>query len=256
MTVTAFCAAGSATDCSAHSLRSEYAVSVLGLPVGRAQLRAEFGDGRYSIRFSGKVKGLARLFSDAEASARASGTESPARLQPSSYTHSVTEDDKTETVRLSFSGSDVSAVSAEPPRRHPERYVPVTTADKANVIDPVTALVWPVTEPAAAQLCDRTLPLFDGRQRFDLVLSYSRTEVVEGGDDGYSGPAAVCAIRYRPISGHRPGKESVEFMAANKDLEVWMAPVGDLGVAAPVKIRIRTSFGPLVLEAMRFEADR
>ena len=124
-TVAALCAAGGATDSSAHSLRSEYAVSVLGLPVGRAQLRAEFGDGRYSIRFSGKVKGLARLFSDAEASARASGSEDSARLQPSSYAHSVTEDDKTETVRLAFSGSDVSAVSAEPPRRHPERYVPI-----------------------------------------------------------------------------------------------------------------------------------
>jgi hypothetical protein len=40
VTVAALCAAGGATDCSAHSLRSEYAVSVLGLPVGRAQLRA------------------------------------------------------------------------------------------------------------------------------------------------------------------------------------------------------------------------
>ena len=42
---------------------------------------------------------------------------------------------------------------------------------------------------------------------------------------GYSGDVLVCAARYNPIAGHRTGRKSTQFMADNKDMEVWLAPV-------------------------------
>lgn len=240
---------------SAASVRADYSVSVRGLPVGSARLKAEFADGRYAVKFSGRVKGLVRLFSDARASAEAEGEESDGHLLPAVYQHQWTEDDDAEIVNIRFADLGVSEVSVEPPPKHPERYVPVTAAHKAGVLDPVSAFVWPAPGGATPDICDRTLPLFDGQQRFDLALSFSRSETFSTGDGSYSGPAVVCAIRYRPISGHRPGKESVQFMAENKDMEVWMAPTSNGDVVVPVKISIRTSFGRVVLEARDFSAD-
>ncbi len=42
---------------------------------------------------------------------------------------------------------------------------------------------------------------------------------------GYSGAVLVCTGRYNPIAGHRTGRKSTQFMADNRDMEVWLAPV-------------------------------
>jgi hypothetical protein len=148
----------------------------------------------------------------------------------------------------------VSDVVVDPPPRRPERRVPLTEDDLANVLDLASAFVWPVAAAAGPEICNRTLPLFDGTQRFDLAFSFSRSAIFEARDGSYSGPATVCAVRYRPISGHRRDRDTVTFMAENKDIEVWMAPAAD-DFAVPVKIRARTEHGFFALEAREFGAD-
>jgi hypothetical protein len=236
-----------------ETIRIEYAASVMGIPVGRGVLEAEVSDAAYTASFDGRVKGLARLFTDGHFAAEARGALAADRLQPSEYVHRMVEDDDEERVRLGFEGSRAASVSAEPPRRNPDRYMPVAPADLAAVIDPLSAALWPAGQ--AGQTCDRALPLFDGRHRFDIRLSYKGTEAFTARDGSYSGEAVVCAMRYVPISGHRPDKKSVIFMAANEDMQVWMAPVGDGSLLAPVKLDIRADFGRVVLEARHVGVD-
>ena len=99
-------------------------------------------------------------------------------------------------------------------------------------------------------VCNRILPIFDGGARFNITLSYSGTKQVKA--KGYSGPAMVCSARYTPVAGHRPDKPATKFMADNRDLEVWMAPVGQTHVAAPFKISVKTMTGTAVIEALEF----
>ena len=77
-----------------------------------------------------------------------------------------------------------------------------------------------LTDPAN---CNRTIPIFDGAARFDMVLSYGETQSVE--KPGYKGPVLVCNARYVPIAGHRSLRPSTKFMEDNKDMQVWLAPV-------------------------------
>ena len=235
----------------AATFSTEYSVRLVGIPIGTAGVEAKFRDGRYTIAFSGRVGGLARLFSHASASAAAAGETGSDRLSPSEYRHQWTEDDETERARVRFRNADVIEISLERPVRHKEQDVPVTEAHKRNVLDPASAFLWPASAGAAPETCERTLKLFNGRHRFDLAFRYSRTDSFQASDGSYSGPAVVCAMRYTPLSGYRRSKASVRFMAENRDMEVWMAPTGD-GFVAPVKIRVRTKYGRLVLEARRF----
>jgi hypothetical protein len=239
---------------AAASLDIEYSVSLRGLPIGSARLKADVEDERYAIDFSGQVKGLVRLFSDGEASASAAGAAADGKLQPAQYSQYWIEDDDDETIRVAFSGATATDISVEPPVKRPERYVPVTKAHRTDVLDPASAFVWPAPGGVTPELCDRTLPIFDGRRRFDLELRFSRTETFDEGDGSYSGPAVVCAVRYRPIAGHRPNRKSVKEMAANEDIEVWMASA-DEAMAAPVRIRIGTKFGRVALNAREFSAQ-
>jgi len=54
-----------------------------------------------------------------------------------------------------------------------EGRIPVTEANKRNIVDPTSALIMPVPEgepligPAA---CNRTIPVYDGYVRFDVTL--------------------------------------------------------------------------------------
>ena len=92
----------------------------------------------------------------------------------------------------------------------------------------------------------------EGRTRFDLLLAYAGTETVSGGEKSYSGPVIVCSMRYRAVAGHKNDKEDIAALEAERDMRVWMAPVGDSGVMIPVKLHIRTKKVPLTLTADRF----
>ena len=78
-------------------------------------------------------------------------------------------------------------------------------------------------DPMDPANCNRTLPIFDGATRFDVVLSYGETRSVA--KPGYSGPVLVCNARYTPIAGHRPDRPGVKFMEDNREMSVWLAPV-------------------------------
>lgn len=238
----------------AASLRGEYSLSLRGIPIGSARLEAEVADGRYSVEFAGRVKGLVRLFTDGEATVRAEGAEADGALQPVAYSQYWAEKDDDETIRVAFSGRAASDISVEPPVKRPERYVPVEAEHKTGVLDPASAFVWSAPGGATPEMCDRTLPLFDGRRRFDLALSYSRTEDFEGPEGSYSGPAVVCAVRYLPIAGHRANRKTVRELAENEEIEVWMAPAGE-DIVAPVRIRVGTKYGRVVLNAKQFQTE-
>jgi hypothetical protein len=107
-----------------------------------------------------------------------------------------------------------------------------------------------VLAPAA---CRRTLPIFDGSQRFDMVLSFKRMDNVKA-ETGYRGPAVVCAMTYRPVAGYTPGAFRVGYLQKNRDMEMWFAPIAGTRLLAVVRISIPTMLGTAVLRATQFTA--
>ena len=131
--------------------------------------------------------------------------------------------------------------------------MPLTQEHKRGVVDPISALLMPVLSkggPQEAGNCDRTLPIFEGTERFDIRLSYLRTEMVKT-QKGYEGPAVVCRASYDAIAGHRP-KGSAQYMEQNRTIEAWLVPIGDTKMMAPWRISMGTKLGTLILEAAEF----
>ena len=73
--------------------------------------------------------------------------------------------------------------------------------------------------------------------------------------NGYNGPVAVCAVRYVPIAGHRPDRPGTKFMAENKSMEIWLAPIELARVLMPYRISVRTMIGTTVIEASQFSVE-
>lgn len=243
-----------ASPATAGALKVEYSVSIRGLPVGTARLSAEDGDGRYQIALSARVAGLARLFSDADVRAQATGSLGAERPLPESYQHVWVEDGETENVAMHFAGTAVTDIALDPPRRRPERYLPMTDADKADVLDPVSAFLWPAPNGPTPDMCARTIPLIDGKYRFDLDLAFLREDRFSARGESRARPALVCGLRYRQISGHRIDRRGGGFMKQDSAAEIWLVPAGP-GFLAPAKIQIESRVGRVVLQARSFDVD-
>ena len=242
-------------DADALSLAIDYSVSVRGFPVGRAHIRAETIEDRYAMSFSAGITGLARLFTQISTMAQATGVIGDDRLYAAEYMHTWTEDGETETASMRFAEAGVQEITLEPPIDRPERYVPVTAEHRANAVDPISAFLWPAPRGASEEACARTLPLIDGRRRFDIEAAFARMDSfsVRGGSRYYR--AVVCTIRYRAISGHRadrPGSGGP--IEEGGDMEVWLAEIGN-GLIAPVRVQLMSRIGRVVMQANRFDAE-
>ena len=161
------------------------------------------------------------------------------------------------TIRMALAGNAVTGVDISPPFDDKPDRVPLGPGDKQNVVDPVGAVVIPAprSEPLVSPAaCNRKIPIFDGYTRFDIDLTYVGERSVKA--EGYDGPVVVCSARYVPISGHRRDRPATKFMADNKDLEVWLAPIESDHVLIPFRVSVRTMIGTTVVEASEFRWTR
>ena len=153
-----------------------------------------------------------------------------------------------------MAGGSVKETSIEPePPVTPDR-IPVTDAQRRNVLDPMTGSLLRVGgtgDPLGPEACRRTIPVFDGRMRYDLSLDFKRTEMVKA-EKGYKGPAVVCAVYFTPIAGYVPDRASIKYVAAQRNMEIWFAPIAGTRVLAPFRIVIPTPIGTGIIEATEF----
>jgi hypothetical protein len=246
-------AALSSFAASAETLRASYAISLLGLPIGTGLVKAEITPTTYSVEGRAKLNALASLVSNSRGASTGHGAIVERRISPATFATAAASSSMTRTIRMALKNNAVVGVDISPPfAEHPDR-VPLRPQDTRGVIDPVGAFVVPAPAsggPISPAACDRTLPIFDGYTRFDLKLSYAGERQVKA--KGYSGPVAVCDVRYAPIAGHRKDRPATKYMEENRDLQIWLAPVEGAGALVPFRISIKTMVGVLAIEATEF----
>jgi hypothetical protein len=239
----------------ADQVRARYAVTLLGIPLGTASLDGDVNGAAYKIAVNAKLTGMAALVSSSRGAATAAGGYMKGLIVPSAYANTSANSKETRTVRMAMQSGAVKGVDVSPPIDPVPDRVPLTPAHTRGILDPLSALMMPVpgAEPVVGPAaCNRTLPVYDGFTRFDVTLTYSGTRAVKS--KGYTGQVVVCDVRYTPIAGHRIRKP-VQFMADNKDIQVWLAPLGEARVVVPYRISVATQIGTTVIEATAFETD-
>jgi len=252
--VTAIAATAADPALAQGRLDARYAVTLSGVPVGKGAWVIDIAENQFTAAASGATAGLLRVFASGQGSGASRGLIVSGNPVPVSFTASTTTDKKTEEIRMTLGSGDVKdfAISPEVPV-DPER-VPVTDAHFHGVSDPMTGSLIRVPgtgNPLTPQACARTTPIFDGRMRYNLQFAYKRMEQVKA-DKGYEGPVVVCAVYFIPIAGFIPHRASVKYLAAQRDMEVWLAPVANTRVLVPYRISIPTPIGIGVMQATQF----
>jgi len=234
-------------------LDTSYAISVARIPIGSDTASAEFSDKDYAVSMTGRASGLLRILASGEGTLSTVGIVKDGRPTPTRYVSTTTADDDKLDVTMTFEDGNVKELVVSDPPPVPDR-VPLTEAHRKNVIDPLTAMFVPGTEGGdglGQAECQRTLPIFDGRRRYDLKLAFKRTEKVKA-DKGYAGPAVVCSVVLQPIAGHRTSSSLLKFVDG-REIEMAFVPIAGTRVLAPFRVSVFHALGNLVIQASRFE---
>lgn len=238
------------------NLTSKFRVSYLGFNVGVVKSYLKVDQDRYSISGGAKANSLVSVITNAKANFASSGEITGGKLVPSKLSVSYKAGKKSGQLTMGYTNGGVASIKSQPKIKYKPGTVPLKKAHMKEVIDPVSSLLFPVKSQDIGngrKVCNRVLPVFDGRSRMNIVLSYksSKTERAKG----FRGKVHTCSVRYQPVSGIRPKKKNIKFMKANRDMQVTMAQVGNTNLYALFAFRVRTEKGYASGKAYHFSTN-
>src|SRR5262245_59928106 len=234
-------------------LETAYLISFSRIRVGDITATLAFGDSDYTISAHVRAGGIMKLLVEGEGSFTTRGTVKNGHPMAANFMSRIVSNRATFDVEMVLDDGTVKELMAEPPSPT-SGIVPISEADRQAVVDPLTAMLFSVSssEGLAPEACRRTLPIFDGRERYDLKLAFKRTDHVVA-KKGYAGPVVVCSVQYDPIAGHRASAPLVKYLSEGRDMEVALAPAPGMHLLAPFRVSVTGRVANLVIVANRFE---
>ena len=244
--------AGAAADNGwPDKVTARYKVSFNGFDIGSFRFESSTDKQTYSLAGSAKLSLLlgAYKWSGATSSKGVLAGDEP---KPSEHVFEYKGGSKSGSVVMTFSKGRVAKATVVPPRSSSKKTVPLSDQHLEGVLDPLSA-VMAMSRGQVDDPCKQKIGIFDGKQRFDLELSFSRRErIKEARPSGEPALGYVCRVRYVPIAGHKMNK-MVASMAANKGIEVILRPIPSANILVPYQVRVPTFLGSAVLTSQRVE---
>jgi hypothetical protein len=235
-------------------LKAQYTISMTGVSIGQIVWLVDINEKRYVASAHGKASGVLSMLVNGEGSVVTHGTIADDRLVPSYFTSRISDDEGNSDLRMTFEDGNVKDINGSLPP--PADRVAVTEADRRGVNDPLTAMLIPTKagdDALAGANCLHVLPIFDGRRRYNLALSYKRIDKIKLAH-GFSAAVLVCGVILQPIAGYRADSMLVKYVAGRRDLELWFAPIAGTAFVAPIRVVMPTLLGTLEIAATQFDA--
>ncbi len=154
---------------------------------------------------------------------------------------------KPRSVAIDFRDGEVVRVEAVPSNNADEREE-VAPYQRRGTVDPASAIMTVIRQINEGRMCDARTPVFDGRQRYDIVFEDRGTASLAR-DNGsiFEGEARVCEFYWVPIAGRlrragMPTRDADDRRAGR----AFLAEFGAGAALAPVRIEFEAWFGTIV----------
>ena len=218
-----------------------YRLSCNGFDVGSYKFTAHYDGKTYSATGKTEISALFGAFKWVGNFAGSGAFESQGP-RPASYEMSYKTKSKITSVKLSFAGSQVASVALVPNRHPSPETIKLKPENLQNVFDPMGATL-AMSDTSASDACNRTIPVFDGKVRYDLHLSLKgRERISERKPSGQPRELVVCHVKYVPIAGHKP-KDFINPWIDYDHIEIALRAVPTAGVYVPYRVTVPSSIG-------------
>lgn len=236
-----------AADGWPSTVNARYKLMFAGFEVGSYNFQSTTDGRSYATDGSAKVSALFGAFKWT-GGISSTGKLAASAPKPDAYKLNYKAKKKRGAVELGFSNGTVVSISLVPNKPPKPDTVPVRKDQLAGVFDPMSSIL-ALTHAGNSDPCHRTIPVFDGKARFDLVLSPKGDEPLrEAKPSGQPARLKVCRVRYVPISGHKP-KDFVKPWVDYDGIEIALRPVPAANVYVPYRVSIPTTLGAAVMLA-------
>jgi hypothetical protein len=238
-----------ADDSTASTKRivATYHVDLGNFKLGDFRLTTVLRGSDYEMRGEGQFSLLGGLLYDWHTTTASKGRVTGIGPEPATYAVTYDGGNESQQLRVTFDDGAVTNVSMTPIGKPSPHVIPITKEQLEGALDPVTAIfLYARSENPNGDLkvCDHTVPVFDGEQRFDLVLKPKRTvKLQKDASTGYSGFAAVCRVKFNPISGYQPDDPDIQLMSRTNEIEVWLVSLPGTTMYVPYRIVLPTLGG-------------
>ena len=217
------------------------------IAVGQIETSLRVEGARYEVEGSFASGGVAKLFGKTTATASGQGRVGKRSMVPGRFAFGYASGDKRRDRRLMFRDGRATDVTIDPPyrKRSAEDWALPTVADLERVHDPVAGLL--LRGETAEEVCNRTVRLYDGTVRLDIVMRSGRTKPFRA--RGYRGEATVCKLRLKPVAGFRKdGKKAAE-IGAIEGAEAAFVRIPGTALHQVVELEVPTRIGKVSAKA-------
>lgn len=186
----------------------------------------------------------------------------PSGLSPARFDNVTEWRGKPRRTSLRFMGRGRYAVERDPSEPSADRSDPeadvLPASLPAGAMDPVAAAVAALTASAGDGACERRVPVFDGKRRYDLLVhdGDGPTSLMPSHVSAYAGPALSCRIAIARISGFSKRRRNAQQWGDDSSTPpmIWVARLVPDMPLVPVRFMASTNFGTVVLHLVRAEA--
>lgn len=174
-----------------------------GIRAGELTIDARFSADRYSATSVMRTAGIVGALYGASFEAESKGRLGADGLEPERFRATAQMSGDRQRVEMTYRGRAPESVRAEPD------FVPkpwqIEPAHQAGTLDPVSAAIATLAPAPTAEICDRSIDIYDGRRRYALDL----------GEPKADGARISCPALYRRVAGYKAKelKETIAFTA-------------------------------------------
>lgn len=235
-------AAAAATAAEGQQIALKYEVRIGGLHGVRADAVLRMAGDRFVAEADIAKEGLLDRLSKTYRAVHVSrGRLDGGRLMPAESVAQIVSGDEKRALRASY-GGDGSLNIAQNPAPDIKSGREVSAEQRRGAWDPLMAAL--MTVLGREDPCAAPIPVFDGRNRFDIVPKKVGSESFASDDFKINGRSTVCEVRLRKVAGYKPGTDPEEDF--DKPAKLWLGALDESGRLYPLRVEVETSFGTVV----------
>jgi len=226
-----------------------------GITIGKVDMDAKIVGNKYHVVSNLQTSGVVNAFWQSQIQATSNGEIDAKGLRPTLYDSFYTgHTENHQEVSLTYENGTPVHLYANP--SYPLTGYEVKPADQKSTFDPLSAVVFIASGVGAkpGNPCSVLAPVYDGRRRYNIEMTKVKDTIVHMDNGLYSGPAAVCAITYKQISGY---KARVLKDANFPAITAWVATFPSTGrnYYVPLKVWADSQYGRIAVVATSVKVD-
>jgi hypothetical protein len=230
-----------------------YDVYVGGVHLMTADVLFQQQAARYRARVLGKTYGIWYKIFPWNTELKVEGKIKQDRFVPSEfYTHDVWGK-KPRTTWLHFQKNGDVKPDFDPPNTDQNRE-DVTLEQRRGSLDPITGLLQLLAHVAIHKDCAVSVPVFDGKRRFDIVGADAGTETIDEEDYGiFKGNARACDAQFTMVAGEWKDRIRDRFWKRDdkengrEPFHIWLGSVAPGLPDMPVRLESGSVWGIIIM---------